>query len=249
MVALPQMVMLDPTLEAADAALVELSKREPRRRYLGMSAIGDDCSRKLWYNFNLDKKEEFTAQTLKRFDDGHRSEDLIALRLRMVRGITLLTLDPDTGRQYEVSDHGGRFAGHLDGKILGLLQSPKTWHVFEAKSVNEKSFAQFKSLKFKLGEKNTLAEWNPVYHAQCQAYLGYTGLTRHYLVVSTPSVRDWDSVRTEFDPDAFAAIKDKARRILDAKVPLARVSNKPDFWQCGWCHHKAECHNLEEPTS
>lgn len=249
MVALPQLVSIDPTLEAADAALVELSKREPRRRYLGMSAIGDACSRKLWYGLNTDNREVFSPQTLRRFSDGHRSEDLMADRLRMVRGITLLTVDPDTGRQFEVSDYESCFAGHLDGKIIGLLQAPRTWHVWEAKTVNEKSFAQFKTFKMKLGEKQTLAEWNPVYHAQATCYLGYTGLTRHYLTVGTPGVRDWDSVRTEFDPVAFEAIKDKAKRILNARVPLARVSNNPDWWQCGWCHHKSVCHNLEEPTS
>ena len=249
MVALPQMPMPDPTLEAADAALVELSKREPRRRYLGMSAIGDACSRKLWYSYHTDRREVFTPQTLKRFADGHACEEVMANRLRMVRGVTLMTVDPATGKQWELTDWAGNFAGHMDGIITGLLQAPKAPHVWEGKAVNEKSFGHFKMLKLKLGEKATLAQWQAVYFAQAQAYMGYSGIKRHFLTVCTPGVRDWDSVRTEFDPEAFEAIKDKARRILDAKVPLARISNKPDWWQCGWCHHKTECHNLEDQTA
>ena len=39
------------------------------------------------------------ADTLKRFADGHASEDIMAARLRQTPGVTLITLDPETGRQ------------------------------------------------------------------------------------------------------------------------------------------------------
>lgn len=246
MVALPITIAIDPTLEAADAAMVEISKRERRRSYLGMSSIGDPCSRKLWYGYHTTHREVFTAETLKRFADGHASEDVMADRLRLVDGVTLMTVDPATGRQWELTDFDGRFAGHMDGKIIGLKQAPRTLHVWEGKAVNEKSFEKFKSLKRTLGEKDALKEWNGVYWHQAQSYMGYSKLTRSYMTVCTPGVREWDSVRTEFDPLAFEAIKDKAERILNAKVPLTRISNTPTWWQCDWCHHKTECHNLKE---
>ena len=246
MVALPIFAEPDPTLAASDAALVELSKREKRRNYLGMSIIGHECSRRLWYDYHTDRREVFSSETLKRFADGHASEDVMAQRLRLVPGVTLMTVDPATGRQWEVSDFDGRFAGHMDGIIIGLLQAPRVRHVWEGKAVQEKSLTRFRALKDRLGEKNALAEWNPTYYAQAQCYMGYGGITRHYITVATPGVRDWDSARTEFDPETFAAIKDKARRILSAKVPLARLSEKPDWWACKFCHHRPVCHNLQE---
>ena len=242
MVAIPVCAQADPTLAAADAALVERSRREKRRTYLGLSALGGECERKLWYSYHEPQAEEHDALTLKRFADGHASEDVIVERLRMAPGVTLMSVDPDTGRQIAVQDMDGRLRGNLDGVIHGLHQAPSTWHVFEAKSSNEKSFAKLIRLKAEVGEKQALAKWNPTYHTQAQGYMGYTGLKRHYLVCCTPGVRDWTSVRTDFDPAAFDALKDKARRILEARVPLARVSKDPSWFLCRMCHYAPRCH-------
>jgi hypothetical protein len=115
MVAIPKPAMPDPTLEAIDRAMETRARREVKRTYLGMSSIGHPCRRKLWYGSAYRRAGEFDAETLYRFDDGHRGEDVMAARLRMVPGITLLTIDPDTGRQFRFEDHSGQFAGHPDG--------------------------------------------------------------------------------------------------------------------------------------
>lgn len=244
MAPLPAMIQPDPTLEAADRELEARARTGPRRTYLGMSAIGHECSRKLWYDMHEPIAEQFNAATLKRFDDGHRSEDLMATRLRMAPGVQLWTVDPDTGEQFGCEDFDGKFSGHMDGVILGLHQAAATPHVWEGKSVNEKSFAKFKKLKADLGEKQALEAWNPVYFAQAQAYMGYFDITRHYLTVCTPGVRDWDSARTEFDPAAFIKIKDKARRILGSTIPLARISSNPEWFQCKYCVYHDHCHGV-----
>ena len=242
MVALPSLSIPDPTLAAADAELEARAKAEKPRDYLGMSAIGRPCGRQIWYDFHQPIRENFKADTLKRFDDGHRSEDIMAFRLRMVSGVQLWTVDPETGQQFSLSDFDGKFKGHMDGVILGLLQAPKTPHVWEGKSVNEEKFAKFKKLKATLGEKATLTKWDEVYFAQAQSYMGYADLTRHYLTVCTPGVRDWDSCRTEFDVEAFIKIKDKARRIIEARAPLAKISNDPNWYMCKWCRYHERCH-------
>ncbi len=244
MAPLPPIAQSDPTLDAADRELEARSRQEPRRSYLGMSAIGHECSRKLWYDFHDPIAEQFTAATLKRFEDGHKSEDLMALRLRMAPGVQLWTVDPDTGKQFGCSDFGDQFKGHMDGVIVGLHQAPATPHVWEGKAVNENSFAKFKMLKVERGEKNALKEWNPVYWAQAQAYMGYFDLTRHYLTVCTPGVRDCDSARTEFDLVAFIKIKDKAERIIGSKIPLAKIANNPSWWACKSCVYHDRCHGV-----
>ena len=242
MAALPQMDNRDPTLDAADAALVELSLREKPRSYLGMSSLGDECSRKLWYRFHRPKVERFDAGTLKRFADGHASEAVVIERLRRVPGLTLLPIDPESGRQWRLEDFDGKLAGHMDGVVLGLLQAPKTWHVFECKATSDKKFGELLRIKAKVGEKQALREWNATYHAQAILYMGYAGLTRHYTVVCTAGARDWTSLRTEFEPAAFEALKAKAERILNAQVPLARVSNDPSWFLCRMCHYAPRCH-------
>ena len=242
MAPLPPIVQPDPTLEAADAAMIAAERAQPRRTYLGMSALGDECSRRLWYNFHDPLPQDFDAATLKRFADGHASEDVLVNRIRAVHGVSLMAVDPTTGRQWALEDFGGRLRGHMDGVVIGLLQAPKTWHVFEAKSANEKSFAKLTKLKAEKGEKDALRAWNPTYWAQAILYLGYSEMTRHWLVCCTPGARDWISVRTEFDPAEFASLKDKARRILDARAPLAKLSNDGSWFACKWCHYHARCH-------
>jgi hypothetical protein len=241
---LPPRDLPDPTLEAADRALEARERAQPKRQYLGMSAIGHPCSRKLWYDFHTDAREQFTAETLKRFADGHHGEDVQADRLRLVPGITLLTVDPETGRQFGFSDIDGKFRGHMDGVIHGLLQAPTVWQIWEHKQVGEKKQASLVKLKAELGEKNALKAWDETYYAQAVCYLHYAQLDRHYLTCSTPGGRSTVSVRTNADPEHAALLIDKARRIITARAPLARVSNDPSWYQCRWCTHHAGCHGV-----
>lgn len=240
--------LLDPTLEAADRALEEHEARRPRRKYLGMSAIGDACSRKLWYGFHgaSGGARRHDAATLKRFADGHASEAIMADRLRLVPGIELHTLDPN-GNQWGFSDHDGRFRGHMDGAIRGLIQAPKTWHVWEHKCVGEKKQAELTKLKADKGEKAALKAWNPVYYAQGVLYMHYSGMERHYLTVSSPGTRTTISCRTEADPIHAAELINKAERIINARAPLAKVSEDPAWFQCRMCEYAAACHG-KEPT-
>lgn len=235
------MAMPDPTLESVDAAIQARGRSEQARPYLGMSEIGRECSRALWYGFHWCSPGSFDAQAFKRFEDGHRGEALQAERLKMVQGVTLYT--ETGGKQFGFSDHGGHFRGHMDGVVLGLLQAPKTWHVWEHKQTDEKKQRALEKAKQELGEKQALKAWDPVYHAQAQAYMGYANLTRHYLTCATPGGRHTISVRTDADAEAFASIRDKALRVITAPEPLAKISERPDWYQCQWCSHHALCHD------
>lgn len=236
----------DPTLAAADAALQAKSLLEKPRGYLGMSQIGDSCERKLWYSFRWAGREAFDAATLKRFADGHRTEDLIVDRLKLVEELDIVATLPDGG-QIRIIDHDGHFSGHLDGTIVGLLQAPKTPHILEIKCVGDKKMAELKKAVADLGEKMALRKWNQVYYGQAQAYMHYMSYTRHYMVVATAGGRDWMSVRTEYDAAYALQIVNKAKRIITAQEPPDRISNKPDWWECRFCHFSPICHEGEMP--
>lgn len=239
MVALPAM-NADPTLAAADRALEEKENAQERRGYLGMSSIGKECERASWFDFRWITRAKFDAEALKRFADGHHGEDVQAARLRLVPGITLHTHTED-GEQFGFSDNTGHFRGHMDGAILGLLQAPATWHVWEHKQVGEKKQAKLASLKAKMGEKQALAEWDAVYHAQAMLYCHYSGMDRHYLTCSTPGGRSTISVRTDKDSDFALRLIAKAERIITSANPPARPYNDPSFYVCKWCQHSDVC--------
>jgi len=238
----------DPTLEAVDRAIGASENRQPHRPYLGMSAIGHECSRALFYGFRWCASKAFDAATIRRFQDGHRSEAIMIERLRAVPGIQLWTEDPSgNGRQIGCSDIGHHFKGHLDGVILGLLQAPKTPHLWEHKCTNEKKQAELAKLKVEKGEKHALAAWDATYYAQHVLYMHYQGLERGYLTCDTPGSRATVSVRTNADPKHAQSLIDKASRIITAQEPPARLSERPDWYQCSWCSHKAICHESAIP--
>ena len=77
-------------------------------------------------------------------------------------------------------------------------------------------------------------------------YAHYFDLTRHYLTVTTPGGRDIASCRTEANPAYAEALREKAKRILNATQPPARVSENPSFYLCKFCSYYDTCHNASD---
>lgn len=241
MAKLPAPIGSDPTLDAVDRALEARSAAEPRRGYLGASAIGDPCDAKIWYGFRWAAQRVIKAPGVRAIEDGHRTEDLTAERLRMVPGVQLWTEDPDEpGRQIGFSD--GHFAGNCDGIIIGILQAPETPHVWENKAVNEKKQQKLVSLKTELGEKEALKAWDLTYWGQAQVYMHRLGLERHYLTCDSPGGRSTVSVRTDYDPAAAIRLEERAKRIATAERPGTRISDRPDWYECKFCDFAEVCH-------
>lgn len=237
MVAIPQII--DPTLEAVKQAYMQ-SRKDERRDYLGASLIGHPCSRYIWYEINHYPKLVGKAEWLWAAEDGHRVEDVVANRLRLVPGIELWTHKPD-GNQYGWQALGGKFRGHLDGVIRGLLQAPKTLHVWENKCSNHKKFSEFQKAKMDWTEKRALEKWNPRYYAQSVVNMHYMNMDRSYTTVCYAGGREIDSCRTEYDPEHAEKMIDKADKILTVKIEPPRISENPDFYQCKMCDRREIC--------
>lgn len=233
-----------PTLLAVDAEMENRGAASAPRTYLGASSIGEPCSRKLWYRFRWVAKERFSASTLAMFDDGHNSEDVIVDRLRNVPGISLST-GPDEERQWRVEAFDGHFVGHLDGAILGLKQDPTTWHVLEVKCTAKVD--QLAKLITVNGEALALKMWNAVYYAQAIIYMYLTGMTKHYLIATSPGARQPSiALRTDADPREAVRLLDKANRIIYSQEPPSKIGGE-DFYLCRICSFSGHCHNKASP--
>lgn len=245
---LRNIMQTDPTLEAADRALEAKSAADRwRSQKLGMGEVGGSCQRRMWYNFRWAFKEIFTAESLKRFEDGHRSEEVQAERLRIVEGINLETIDPHTGKQFSYIDIDGHARGKCDGKITGLLQAPVKKHIWEHKAVAEKKVSELVKIVGEIGEKAALKKWNPTYYGQAQLYMHYEGTDRHYCTVSTPGARATIGIRTEYDHAFALMLKARMARIVKSEEPLDKISQKPDWFECKGCPALGICHNGEMP--
>ncbi len=240
MVKLPE--VNDPTLVAVDKAMEDGQRASNGNTGIAMGNLGNECNRSIWYDFRWVSYETFDAQSLKRFEDGYTCEDQQAKRLRMVDGITLITKDPATGKQVKVLGLNGHATGKLDGEIIGLLQAPKTPHVWEHKAAEKTPKNKLEKLKSTKGEKQALKEWNMGYYIQAQLYMHYRNIDRHYMTVSLPGGRDTVSVRTEYD-DFFAAQQEaRMKRIAFSSTTPDKIADDPDAFGCKFCSHKDFCH-------
>lgn len=250
----------DPTLDAMDDIILAEKKKEKKRKYLGASQIGHPCWRKLFYSFRYADEKEISRASdvddywrelnrIKAAEDGHYQELLIIENLRKIPGIELYNDDGTVDENGKPNQIGfsmllGHFKGHADGVILSILQAPKTWHVFEVKCKLEKFFNQLEKLKAEKGEKEALAEWSEEYFGQAMILMHALQMERHYLVCGLPGGRKHTSVRTNYNKKIAEAIIEKARVIIFDNWNLpARLSNKREYFQCGFCEYKELCHD------
>ncbi len=205
------------------------------RGHLGCSEIGRECMADLWHSFRWNVRAEFDANTHLRFQDGHRSEDVMAEYLKM-SGVNLTTTDSDGG-QFRVSVHGGHFAGSMDGIIRGGMP----WHkrrgemtIWEHKATGDAKFSKLEKLVEELGDdahKYALKQWDEVYYAQAQMYMHLTGAKTHWLTCSTAGVRNFTGVITIYDQAFAESLMHKAELIISSDTPPSNAFTDPSFFK------------------
>lgn len=240
MVALPPAI--SPTVSAIDRYHEQQEAKAKPRGYIGGSSIGHPCERALWYRFRFaHTPEQFEGRMLRLFQTGHREEDRMISDLRNA-GVEVFEIDPDTKQQWAVSECDGHFRGHADGVLVGVIEAPKTPHLFEAKTHNQKSFDQL--------VKHGVATAKPEHMAQMQVYMHLLGLTRAFYLAKNKNTDEYYAERVEYDATHAAALIAKAQRIKDANAPPARVSDNPDYFLCKAfkCPAYDICHLGEMPN-
>ena len=221
-----------PTAEAIFAAY-EADAGDGFRPHLGASLIGRECERALWLDFRWATRQRHSGRLLRLFETGQREEARLVANLRRI-GVTVLEVNPDTGRQWQVEAHGKHFGGSLDGVALGVPEAPRTWHVLEFKTHNAKSFRELQA--------KGVREAKPQHHAQMQVYMHLTGMTRAlYLAVNKDS-DDLHAERVRADREEAERLIARAGRVIFADRPPVRISDDPAWWVCRLCHHHPLCH-------
>ncbi len=217
-----------PTLTAIYATY-ETEAGDGFREHLGASQIGKECERALWFDFRWVTRAAWSGRMLRLFDTGQREEERLVRDLRRT-GATVLDLDPATGRQWRVEALGGHFGGSLDAVAIGLLEAPKTWHVLEFKTSATRAFNELRL--------HGVGHAKPRHYAQIQIYLHLTGITRAMYIVVCKETDEIYVERVPVDPAEGARLLARAKRIIEAQHPPARISEDPEFWVCTLCEHR-----------
>ena len=234
------------TVGAIFAHYKKAGDSKPARGYLGASIIGAPCERYLWYTFRQCCKPNFSGRMYRLFKTGDFEETRFVKDLRdigcEVHDHVPIPKDGDPGyrrgmviepQQFEVSALGGHFSGHMDGCALGIPEAPKTWHVLEFKTHSAKSFRRLK--------KEGVMYSKPQHYAQVQIYMHLTGIKRALYLARNKDTDDLYSERIRYDKTEAEALMEKAHRIISSPTPLNRISERKDYYQCGWCDARGIC--------
>lgn len=197
---------------------------------LGISVglANTECDRALWYTFRwVTPPQPIPGRNLSIFRTGDRWEEVLVADLEAI-GVEVY------GQQDRIRLVGGHVRGKCDGKGIGVPEAPKTEHLFEFKSSNDKGFKEI--------VKNGCREAKPLHYGQVQLGMHMWGLTRAgYLVVNKNDDERYFE-RIEYDVDFCLRLIARLERIINAPEPPARLSEDPEFFKCRFCDHHAICH-------
>jgi hypothetical protein len=107
------------------------------------------------------------------------------------------------------------------------------------KTHNAKSFAKLQA--------EGVEKSKPEHAAQMQCYMHWSGMERAFYLAVNKDTDDLYSERLHYDRAKAESLIEKARRIITAQEPPARMSERPDWYQCAWCSHKPICHESAIP--
>lgn len=211
-----------------DAAIEKRASEKEARDYMGVSSIGKDCAREIWYSYHRPIK--ITDPRVNRiFQFGHLLEDYVITLLRDA-GMQVFTED-ENGEQFGFVD--GHIAGHIDGVITGLPESTMP-HLLEIKSANAKRFEAFKAEGFK-SDKG--------YWTQVQVYMLKMQLENCLVVVINKDNCELYFERVKLDKKFAEMQLLRAKELAELSETPMRQYSKSTFWKCRMCNYNEVCWN------
>ena len=202
---MPELPQTIPATARAIFAALETKQRRDQHPRLSASGLGG-CERGQWDKFRwLFPAEIFDARKLSIFETGEHWETRLVQRLRDA-GMIVDDIDPETGEQWRIVFAGGHASGRTDGKVMGVPEAPKTMHVFEAKSMNDRAFKA-------LLKAGCVRDGKPEHYAQVQIYMHKQGLTRALYLGICKNDDSLYAERIHYDPVFGAQLEAKAERI------------------------------------
>lgn len=225
-----------------DAAFRAKREAEPKREYVGASAIGDECLRKLQLGYlQVPVDREPAGNMLRIWETGHVFEREIANWLQMA-GFDVEVVDPETKKQFGFSVLDEEGQGHFDGICRGgpiPLAYPFMW---ECKALNRKNWNDVK--------KRSVPISKPVYAGQIAIGQGYLNLLNPAMF--TALNKDTSELHHElvpFDQPLAQQMSDKMAMIIQSteqQVLLPRAySTKEHFYCQHLCGFTDKCWSMK----
>lgn len=213
------------TLKAIDDAIA--AQHIPRNR-LGLSQAGHSCARFLWYKHHGYQEPPPEPRMMRLFSLGNTVEDIVIDILRLA-GMEVT----DQQKEVTYTRDGISLIGHIDGIVTGIIEAPKTRHLFECKSANKKKFDELVKLQ-------SYRKWNETYYWQTQMYMPELGLKRTAAFVYCKDDSRLYMERIRLNREEFDV---KINDVFDAITGPRpdRKCQRADNFEAKWCPFYREC--------
>ncbi len=210
------------------------------RIYLGGSILGEECTRKLWYGFHHYPKKPFPRRIKRIFDLGHSIEKLVVEVLRTAA--TVIDLDPETGRQFEVRFRGGHVRGHTDGVIKSdYLSNQCDPYLLEIKSMKNAQFNWLKSKGVEISHTKYADQMQVYMHGSDQFMADQKRLEQACFVAYNKDTSELHIEEIEYNADEAKRLVQKADDIVHMSDIPVRPYNGPQWWACKMCDFREVC--------
>jgi len=200
---------------------------------VGLAAT--ECDRSLWYIFRwCSDPERPDGQKVSIFRTGDMWEE------RLVADLEAIGCEV-TGQQDRIRLVSGHVRGKRDGACIGLPEAPRTVHLCEFKSSNDKNFKDV--------VKNGCKKSKPLHYAQVQLGCHFFGLTRGLYLVVNKNTDERYAERIEYDAEYCIRLLARLERIISSDEPPSRLCSKRDDFRGIFCHQAAVCWGEEFPRA
>lgn len=232
------------TKSRLDRRIVEKSYGRP---YLGMSGLGEECRRRLWYGFHWVSMNSVPARVTRIFNLGHSFEEIAISELKAI-GIEVYKIEDGkkvemTGAliedQEELLGFHQHEAGHTDGRCKGFVEYPTEEMLLEMKSMKEQYFIKLKELGVQVAQ--------PKYYAQTQRYMREKKLRMCFFLCINKNTSEYYAEFVLFDKSVADDLARKGRDIILSDEPLPKEYIE-GYYKCLQCPQNKVCHYDFEPA-
>ena len=206
-------------------SLVEDEKRSQR---LGMGSLGEKCTRKLWLKFRWARITSISRKISRLFDLGNSIEDRAIKDLEEI-GITV------TDKQKGLSGWGGHIYGKIDGIAHGVKEAPKTPHLLEVKSHNDRNYNNI--------VKKGIKEGKIEHYVQMMMYMGKEKLIRGLYLAINKNNSEAHIERIYYDEDDYREYMTRGMDVISHEVSPPNLFGDRNNQVCRFCDFVPICYD------
>lgn len=218
-----------------------------RNATIGFSSIGEECLAKIWYSLHwVFPVQKIPSRRKRIFSVGNLFEEICLAELKKA-GLDVFKINEDgikeeltskTQKQEVFRGITGHEKGKPDGRVLGVIEAPKTEHLLEIKTMSEKNFNAIK----KVGVR----QFDIKYYTQIQRLMKAMKLTRTLFVAINKNTCEYYMERVEYNKSFADQAERKEVMIITSDKPVDKAYPK-GYFKCVNCAANSVCQHGAPP--